>query len=75
MLIVPDFIAKAGGVICAAVEYRGSTETQAFEEIAQKVRRNTGEVLKRSQKEGITPREADVTLARKPVREAMTFRA
>ncbi len=30
VLVLPDFIANAGGVICAAVEYQGGTETQAF---------------------------------------------
>lgn len=75
VLIVPDFIANAGGVICAAVEYRGGTEKQAFEEIAQKIRRNTEEVLTRSHQEGIPPREAGLTLARARVREAMVFRA
>ena len=29
VLVVPDFIANAGGVICAAVEYRGGTESAA----------------------------------------------
>jgi len=26
ILVVPDFIANAGGVICAAMEYRGGTQ-------------------------------------------------
>jgi hypothetical protein len=26
LLLLPDFIANAGGVICAAIEYRGGTE-------------------------------------------------
>jgi len=33
VLVVPDFIANAGGVICAAVEYRGGTESDAFRRI------------------------------------------
>src|SRR6266508_5780738 len=40
VLCVPDFIANAGGVICAAVEYRGGTRTQAFADIAERIRAN-----------------------------------
>jgi glutamate dehydrogenase/leucine dehydrogenase len=74
VLVVPDFIANAGGVICAAVEYHGGSEAAAFEAIAQKVRRNTEAVLTRSQKEGIAPRRAAVELARERVEAAMAFR-
>ena len=72
---VPDFIANAGGVTCAAVEYRGGNEAEALEEISQKIRRNTEEVLQRSEQEGIEPRKAAVELARERVLHAMTFRS
>lgn len=71
---VPDFIANAGGVTCASVEYHGGNEAQAFQDISQKIRRNTEEVLKRSHREGIEPRKAAVDLASERVRHAMTFR-
>jgi glutamate dehydrogenase/leucine dehydrogenase len=58
VLVVPDFIANAGGVICAAVEYQGGTEATAFEQIAQKIQHNTEAVLTRSRREGIEPRRA-----------------
>ena len=74
VLIVPDFIANAGGVTCASVEYHGGNEAQARQDISQKIRRNTQEVLQRSQREGIDPRKAAVDLARERVRQAMTFR-
>jgi glutamate dehydrogenase (NAD(P)+) len=74
VLVVPDFIANAGGVICAEVEFHGDSEATAFEQIAQKVRRNTEAVLARSRQEGIEPRRAAVDLAGERVREAMTFR-
>jgi len=74
VLIVPDFIANAGGVTCASVEYHGGNESQALQDISQKIRRNTQEVLQRSQKEGIEPRQAAVDLARERVRQAMTYR-
>jgi hypothetical protein len=36
VLVLPDFIANAGGVICAAIEYRGGTEAAALAFIAEK---------------------------------------
>ena len=35
ILTIPDFIANAGGVICAAVEYQGGTQQQALTTIAK----------------------------------------
>lgn len=74
ILVVPDFIANAGGVICGAVEYRGGTEAAAFEQIAEKIRHNTEVVLGRSRAEKIEPRRAAVALARERVQAAMAFR-
>ena len=73
-LIVPDFIANAGGVICAAVEYHGGTQTQAFLTIEEKIRNNTEEVLKQARKGGLLPRQAAVELAERRVRKAMEYR-
>ena len=37
VLCIPDFIANAGGVICAAVEYRGASEAAAFAAIGTRL--------------------------------------
>lgn len=74
ILIVPDFIANAGGVICASVEWHGGTEATAFEQIAGKIRHNTEEVLVRSRDEKIEPRQAAILLARERVQTAMRYR-
>jgi len=74
VLCVPDFIANAGGVICAAMEYRGASESAVFATIADKVRRNTQEVLERSRCEGVLPRQAAIELAEQRVRTAMGYR-
>lgn len=74
VLCVPDFIANAGGVICAAMEYHGSTETAALQSIQEKLRRNTRLVLERARDEGISPRQAAVALAEQRVRKAMDGR-
>lgn len=74
VLCLPDFISNAGGVICAAVEYRGGTQTQAFQEIEEKIRANTAEVLDRSAGQGVLPRQAAVAMASERVRKAMSYR-
>lgn len=71
---VPDFIANAGGVICAAVEYRRGGQAEAFEVIADKIRDNTRTVLERSRQAGILPRAAADELARQRIEEAASYR-
>jgi glutamate dehydrogenase (NAD(P)+) len=74
VLSVPDFIANAGGVICAAVEYAGGTQTAAFHVIDEKLRYNMREVLERARETGVSPREAAEAMAEQRVRKAMTYR-
>ena len=74
VIVVPDFIANAGGVICAAMEYRGSTEREVFDTIAEKIRANVQQVLTTSSRESITPREAARRLATDRVKQAMGTR-
>ena len=73
VLVIPDFIANAGGVICASVEYHGGTQVQAFQAIEEKIRANTQQVLRRALATGSLPREAAITLAEERVRRAMTY--
>ncbi len=72
--VVPDFIANAGGVICAAMEYRGATQAAAFAAITEKIRANTDEMLSLAHREGVMPREAATQLASRRVRQAMAHR-
>jgi len=74
ILYVPDFIANAGGVICAAMEYHGANESAAMDSIREKVSRNTRQVLERVRQGGIAPRQAAEELALRRVRKAMSFR-
>jgi glutamate dehydrogenase (NAD(P)+) len=74
ILNVPDFIANAGGVICAAVEYHGGTESQAVATIGEKICSNVEEVLQRARQRGCPPREAAVDLAVQRVNRAMGHR-
>ena len=74
VLVVPDFIANSGGVICAAMEYRGKIESEALELIEKMIRSNTRLILEESRVKKITPREAAVNLAVSRVERAMSFK-
>lgn len=74
VLVIPDFIANAGGVICAAMEYRGATRAAAFTMIEEQVRANTGAVLEEVDKKRVSPRRAALDLATAQVKQAMSYR-
>ncbi len=74
VLVLPDFIANAGGVICAAVEYRGGSEAAAFAAIDDKIRANTRAMLDQAATAGVLPREAALALARARIERAMRTR-
>jgi len=74
IMYVPDFIANAGGVICAAMEYHGANESSAMTTIKEKLMRNTEQVLERAKLENIEPRQAAIELATDRVKKAMSFR-
>ncbi len=74
VLVIPDYIANAGGVICAAVEYHGGSQLAAFQEIAEKIRCNTTAVLEAMKEKNILPRQAADDLAESRLRRAMATR-
>jgi len=71
---IPDFIANAGGVICAAMEYHGATARAASQAIEEKISRNTEKVLEISRQKNILPRQAAIELASERIKKAMSFR-
>jgi glutamate dehydrogenase (NAD(P)+) len=74
MLSIPDFIANAGGVICASVEYHGGSQSAAMAMIEEKIALNVRDVLKSARDKQVTPREAAMSLAEQRVRRAMELR-
>lgn len=74
VLCLPDFIANAGGVICAAMEHHGSTQALVMQAIAEKIGANAEEVLETSKREGVPPRDAAVDMAVLRVKRAMATR-
>jgi glutamate dehydrogenase (NAD(P)+) len=73
VLVIPDFIANAGGVICASVEYHGGTESAARDTVAEKIRKNTTELLERALNTKVMPRDAAGTMAEDRIRKALEF--
>jgi glutamate dehydrogenase (NAD(P)+) len=74
IVIVPDFVANAGGVICAAMEYHGATRAAAFAAIAEKIKANTDEVLRQARARKVPPRDAAAGIAVDRVKRAMRTR-
>jgi glutamate dehydrogenase (NAD(P)+) len=74
VLVLPDFIANAGGVICAAMEYHNATEAAAFDAIENRISDNSGIVLERMASRGESPRAAALAFAQDRVRTAMKSR-
>jgi glutamate dehydrogenase (NAD(P)+) len=76
VLVIPDFIANPGGVICVAMEYRGEILVlkEVFEVIEDKVRTNTRMVLEEAKKKKIMPRDAGMQLALARLEKAMSFK-
>lgn len=74
ILVIPDFVANAGGVICGAVEYHQGNETQAMATIRDTVDANVRQVFERSAREERLPREIALTIAHERVHRAMSYR-
>jgi glutamate dehydrogenase/leucine dehydrogenase len=74
VIVVPDFIANAGGVICASIEYGGGTQRAAFDYIDERIRSNTRFVLEESRRIGEMPRIAAEKVAKERVMAAMSTR-
>lgn len=74
ILCIPDFIANAGGVICASMEYHGSGQKAALQAIEEKLLHNTAQVLEEAKKNKSLPRDAALDMAVKRVKKAMNLR-
>lgn len=74
ILVIPDFVANAGGVITASVEYHGGTESVALDRIKTTIRRNTKELLEKVYNDKTYPRETAVGIAKQRVLRAMKYR-
>jgi len=65
ILVVPDFVANAGGVISSYAEYKGYNPKSMFRLVERKIKNNTDLVLKEAKNKNIMPREAAMQIALK----------
>ena len=63
ILVVPDFVANAGGVISSYAEYRGLTPKRMFELVEKKVVAATEEVVGTALKKDLYPRGVAMDIA------------
>ncbi|MFA5105661.1 MAG: Glu/Leu/Phe/Val dehydrogenase [Candidatus Micrarchaeia archaeon] len=73
ILVIPDFVANAGGVISSYVEHIEGSEKEMFSMVEGRVTRNTRLMLERAK--GLKTREAALEIAKARVKDAMEKRA
>lgn len=71
ILVVPDIIANAGGVISSYAEYRGYNPKDMFSMVKSRIVKNTKAILESAKKEEISPRASAMKIAEERVRQAM----
>lgn len=74
ILIVPDFVANAGGVISSWVEYIGKDAKYMSKIVKDKITKNTELVLSTAKKQSISPRDAANKIAMDRIKLAMLKR-
>ncbi len=73
-IILPDFLANAGGVIGSYAEYKKMNAESAFSLIETKIKDNTKLILQRSLESGISPRRIAKDIAQERILRAMEKR-
>ncbi len=74
VIVIPDFVCNAGGVISSYVEHIGGTNEEAFKMIEKKITANAKIMFDTAKKKGIMPRDAGLDIAHERVRKARDVR-
>tara|TARA_Y100000034_G_scaffold5829_1_gene6457 strand:+ start:4278 stop:5414 length:1137 start_codon:yes stop_codon:yes gene_type:complete len=69
ILVVPDFVANAGGVISSYIEYIEGTPEDMFKMVEERITKNTKLVLDEARDKQIMPRKAAMDIAMQRVRK------
>lgn len=67
VLVIPDFVANAGGVISSYVEFIGGDKKKMFKLVEEKIVKNTSVVLDRALQSNLPPRQVAQALAEERV--------
>ncbi len=68
ILVVPDFVANAGGVISSYVEYIEGSIEDMWKMVEEKIVKNTKLVLDKAKEENLSPRDAAMKIAEERLR-------
>ncbi|MFH1307146.1 MAG: Glu/Leu/Phe/Val dehydrogenase [Candidatus Micrarchaeota archaeon] len=69
IMVIPDFVANAGGVISSYVEFKGGNEKEMFKVVEEKILSNTKKVLENTKE--LNVRASALQIAQERVRKAM----
>jgi len=70
VMVVPDILANAGGVISSYAEYRGYNPKRMLELVQRKIRQHTVMVIETALNENIELRDAAMTIAKERITKA-----
>ena len=70
VLVIPDFVANAGGVISSYAEYSGKNPQQMMELVRRKITANLKKILESAKKNQVSPREVAMQISQERVRKA-----
>jgi glutamate dehydrogenase (NAD(P)+) len=70
VLVIPDILANAGGVISSYAEYKGYNPKRMLELVQRKIRRNTVTVMEIAESKNVEPREAAMGIAKERIDKA-----
>jgi len=73
VLVVPDIVANAGGVISSYAEYKGYNPKRMLKLVQRKIRRNTRTVLEYAEEKNIGLRDAALNIAKERIRRARSY--
>ena len=74
IMVIPDFVANAGGVISSYAEHRGYNPKHMFDIVERKIVKNTKRMLREAKRDNIDPRDAAMKIAEARVKRAMAKR-
>ena len=69
IIVVPDFVANAGGVISSYIEYINGSEKDMFRMVEEKITANTRKVLEEAEKKNCSPKAAALEIAERRVKQ------
>ncbi|MEM3383578.1 MAG: Glu/Leu/Phe/Val dehydrogenase [Nitrososphaerales archaeon] len=71
VLVIPDIIANAGGVISSYAEYIGENPQKMLEMVEERITRNVKLIIERAKEENVMPRNVALEIAQERIKKKM----